>query len=132
MGSVVKALTKVFNPLAMPIARAGLIPVWGVVGHTGRRSGRRFDTPIALVPTRDGFVIPLPWGEKTDWCRNVVAARGGIVRWHGRDFAVRDPEVIDRAAAAQAFPPVLRALLPRLGISRFLRVRRVDAAERAA
>jgi deazaflavin-dependent oxidoreductase (nitroreductase family) len=132
MGSVLKALTKVFNPLAMPIARLGLISVWGVVRHTGRRSGRTFSTPIALTATREGFVIPLPWGEKTDWCRNVRAANGGVVRWGRHDYTVRDPEVIDRAAAAPAFSPPLRRLLPVLGIERFLRVRRADAAERAA
>ncbi len=132
MGSLLKLLTKVFNPLAMPIARLGLIPVWGVVRHTGRRSGRRFDTPIAVIGTPDGFVIPLPWGDGTDWCRNVRAARGGVVRWHGHDYEVRDPEVIDRATAGPAFPAPLRALLPRLGIERFLRVRRVDSATRAA
>jgi len=124
MGSVLKAATKVFNPLAMPIARLGLIPVWGVIRHTGRRSGKRYDTPIALTATQDGFVIPLPWGEKTDWCRNIRAANGGVVRWGGRDYAVRDPEIIDRAVAAPAFNPFLRSLLPVLGLSRFLRVQR--------
>ena len=132
MGSVLKAVTKAVNPLAMPIARLGLIPVWGVVGHTGRRSGKRYDTPIALMATRDGFVIPLPYGEKTDWCRNVRAANGAVIHWGRRDYAVCDPEVIGRASAAPAFNPALRRLLPVLGISRFLRVRRADAAERAA
>ncbi len=132
MGSVLKAVTKAVNPLAMPIARLGLIPVWGVVRHTGRRSGKRYDTPVALVATPDGFVIPLPYGEKTDWCRNVRAANGAAVMWGRREYAVRDPEIIDRPAAAPAFNPVLRSLLPVLGISRFLRVRRADSAERAA
>ena len=77
MASVLKAATHVFNPLAMPIASSGLIPVWGVIRHRGRKSGRAFATPVALAATRDGFVVPLPWGDRTDWCRNVFAARGG-------------------------------------------------------
>ena len=132
MGSVLKGLTKIFNPLAMPIASAGFVPIWGVIRHTGRKSGRQFATPIALMHTRDGFVIPLPWGEKTDWCRNVRAAGGAVVRWGGKDYAVSAPEVIDRATAGPAFFAPIRALLPMIGISRFLRVRRVDAATRAA
>ena len=132
MGSLLKALTKVFNPLAMPIASLGLISIWGIVRHSGRRSGKTYATPIALMATRDGFVIPLPWGEKTDWCRNIIAAHGGVIRWKGHDHQVRDPEVIDRAAAAPAFFPPIRALLPVIGISRFLRLRRADMAERAA
>ena len=123
MGSVLKRLTKVVNPVALRIAELGVIPIWGVVVHTGRRSGRRFATPIALAKTPDGFVIPLPWGEGTDWCRNLVAAKGGVVRWSGRDIQVRDPEIIDRAAAAPAFPAPIRRLIPIIGIERFLRVR---------
>ena len=132
MGSLVKALTKVFNPLAMPIAASGLLPIWGIVRHTGRRSGRTYSTPIVVMATRDGFVIPLPWGAKTDWCRNIVAAHGGVIRFRGHDLEVIDPEVIDRATAAPAFSAPLRASLGIVGISQFLRVRRVDAAARAA
>ncbi len=132
MGSLIKGLTKYLNPLAMPVARAGIVPIWGVVRHTGRKSGHPFATPIALMRTRDGFVIPLPWGEKTDWCRNIVAAHGGVVRFKGRDFEVRDPEVIDRTTAAPAFFAPIRALLPVIGIEKFLRVRSVDAVHRAA
>lgn len=126
MGSVIKGLAKVLNPALGKIAARGWIPVWGVVVHTGRKSGRRFATPIALAKTGDGFVIPLPWGPGTDWCRNLVAARGGIVRWGGHDHVVRDPEVVDRAAAAPAFPRLVRPLIPVVGIKRFLRVRLAD------
>lgn len=123
MGSVIKGLTKVLNPALGKIAAWGWIPVWGVVVHTGRKSGRRFATPIALGKTNDGFVIPLPWGPGTDWCRNLVAAHGGIVRWGGVDYSVRDPEVIEQAVAVPAFPRLIRPLIPVVGIERFLRVR---------
>src|SRR5438128_3893512 len=126
MGSVIKGLAKVLNPALGKIAARGWIPVWGVVVHTGRKSGRRFVTPIALARTDDGFVIPLPWGPGTDWCRNLIAAGGGVVRWGGRDHVVRDPEVVDRAVAAPAFPALARPLIPVVGIRRFLRVRLAD------
>ena len=128
MGSVIKGLTKVLNPALGKIAAWGWIPVWGVVVHTGRKSGRRFVTPIALAKTGDGFVIPLPWGPGTDWCRNLVAAGGGGVRWGGVDYLVRDPEVVDRALATPAFPRLIRPLIPVVGIERFLRVRLVGTA----
>src|SRR5437016_9161245 len=94
MGSVIKGLTKVLNPALGKIAAWGWIPVWGVVVHTGRKSGRRFVTPIALAKTSDGCVIPLPWGPGTDWCRSLVAARGGIVRWGGVEQVARDPDLV--------------------------------------
>ena len=128
MGSVIKGLAKVLNPVLGKVAARGWIPVWGVVVHIGRKSGRRFATPIALAKTNDGFVIPLPWGAGTDWCRNLVAAHGGIVRWRGVDHVVRDPEVIDAAEAAPAFPALIERLIPVIGIRRFLRVREMQAA----
>jgi len=123
MGSFIKGLTKVLNPALGKIAAWGWIPVWGVVVHTGRKSGRRFTTPIALAKTGDGFMIPLPWGPTTDWCRNLVAAHGGIVRFGGVEHVVRDPEVVDRAVAVPAFPRLIRPLIPVVGIRRFLHVR---------
>ena len=125
MGSVLKRLTKVVNPPARRIAELGFIPIWGVIVHTGRKSGRKFATPIALAKTRDGFVIPLPWGEGTDWCRNLLAAHGGVVRWGGRDIPVREPEIIDRAAAAPEFGLIPRRMVGLIGIERFVRVRTV-------
>ena len=132
MGSIVKALTGVFNPLAMPLASAGIVPVWGVVRHTGRKSGRSFATPIALAAKGDAFFVPLPWGERTDWCRNVVAAHGGVIRYRGRDYRVADPLVVSAADATPAFPRVIRPVIPVVGIKSFLRLRRVDALRSAA
>jgi deazaflavin-dependent oxidoreductase (nitroreductase family) len=124
MASVIRSATHLFNPLAMPIARSGFIPVWGVVRHRGRKSGRAFATPIALAATPDGFVIPLPWGDGTDWCRNVVAAGGGTIRYRGSDYPVRDPKVVSVDVARPAFPAPIRAIIPLTGIKRFLRVTR--------
>ena len=128
MASMVRSLAGVFNPLAMPVASSGLVPVWGVVRHTGRRSGRSFATPIALASKGDVFFVPLPWGERTDWCRNVVAARGGVVRYRGRDHRVVEPVVVSAAAAAPAFPRIIRPVIARVGIKTFLRLRRADGA----
>ncbi len=132
MGSFLKALTHVFNPLAMPLARSGAIPVWGVIRHRGRKSGRSFATPIALAATREHFFVPLPWGERTDWCRNVVAANGAAIRYRGREFSAIDPAVVSVDEARPAFPAPIRPAIALIGIKRFLRLRRIDSAERAA
>jgi deazaflavin-dependent oxidoreductase (nitroreductase family) len=128
MARTVRRLTRALNPMLMGLASSGWIPVWALVTHVGRRSGRVYRTPIAIRPTASGFVIPLPWGDGTDWCRNLIAANGGVVRWKGADYPVVAPEVVERSVAAPAFPAALRALLPVLGIKRFLAVHRVDAA----
>ena len=131
MGSLITRSAKYFNPLVLGLAGSGLIPVWAVIVHTGRRSGRRYRTPIAIYPNGSGFVIPLPFG-KTDWCRNVMAASDTVIRWKGRDYRVDSARVVDEATGKLAFPPVLRRAMALLGIKQFLAVQRVDAAAEAA
>jgi len=129
MGSLLKRLTKVLNPVLGTVAAWGLIPIWGIVEHTGRKTGRRFATPIALARTSDGFIVPLPWGDRTDWCRNLVAAHGGVIRWRGAEHIVRDPQFIDRAAAAPAFPRIARQALGAFKIERFVHLRRIEPSQ---
>jgi deazaflavin-dependent oxidoreductase (nitroreductase family) len=124
-----KLLARAFNPLAIPVAGSGLIPIWGVVRHTGRRSGRAYATPVALMATKDSFVIPLPYGSKTDWCRNLMSTGTGAIRWRGTEYPVREPQLIGPAVATAAFPRVFRPLLPVLGIHQFLQLRRADPAQ---
>jgi len=124
MASLIKSLTPIFNPLAMPLAASGLIPVWGVVRHTGRKSGRAFATPVALAASDETFFVPLPWGDRTDWCRNVLAAKGGAIRYRGHEYPVREPVVVTEADASPAFPAPLRPMLRLIGAKKFLRLRR--------
>ena len=42
-----------------------------VIQHQGRTSGSTYDTPIVPFTTSDGFVIPLPYGARADWVKNV-------------------------------------------------------------
>jgi deazaflavin-dependent oxidoreductase (nitroreductase family) len=79
-------------PLTAPIARrlAGrrFFPLWAVVHHRGRRTGRELSVPVAVQATPDAFVVVLPWGPGTNWARNVLAAGGCVVRWKGQDRRV--------------------------------------------
>jgi deazaflavin-dependent oxidoreductase (nitroreductase family) len=106
----------------MLLAGTRLLPLYGVIHHRGRRSGKEFTTPVVVRPTRDGFIVPMPWGERTDWFRNVRAAGGCLIRWKGRDYTLVQPEVIAAAAADAAFGSTQRAALSRLGITSVLRL----------
>jgi deazaflavin-dependent oxidoreductase (nitroreductase family) len=120
-------ITHATGPLALRVAERGVIPIWAVVRHRGRRSGKVYSTPIAIRPTPDGFVLPLPWGAGTDWCRNLRAAGGGVIRWGGADIDVTSPEIIDAADAMPAFDAYMRPIVKLIGIKKFLRVRRTAA-----
>jgi deazaflavin-dependent oxidoreductase (nitroreductase family) len=130
--SLMVRLTRATGPISMRIAQTGIVPLWAVVRHRGRRSGKLYSTPIAIRPTPEGFVLPLPWGENTDWCRNLRAADGGVIRWSGREVEVKAPEVIDTADALPAFPAVMRPIVRLIGIKKFLRVRRAYGTDTVA
>lgn len=116
------------------IARAGGVPsvalagrrgfaLWALVECTGRTSGRTYRIPVATAPTPDGFVIPLPFGDATQWVRNVLASGSATIRWNGRTLALAEPEIIPTADAASFFVAPIRAVLGGVGIRHFLRVR---------
>jgi deazaflavin-dependent oxidoreductase (nitroreductase family) len=114
-----------FNRLVLLLAGTRFLPLYGVISHRGRRSGKVYRTPVVVRPTSDGFIVPMPWGESTDWYRNVRAAGECTIRWKGRDYSLVDPEVIgDAPAAAPGFGALERAMMNRLGIRQALRLHR--------
>lgn len=86
-----------------PVQRlwAGWAPTFGILEHTGRRSGRIYRTPLTVFGTDTGVAILLTYGPDRDWLKNLSAAGGGRMRRHGRTFAVRDPQVVGRDEAAR-------------------------------
>jgi len=98
----------------------------GVIHHVGRRSGRLYSTPVVADPTADGFVIPLPYGKDVDWLRNVQAAGQCTITWHGNEYKVHEPELIDAATAFAMVPPLIRRTWRVLGMGKlqFLRMKR--------
>ena len=116
--SALLSATRLFNPLVLHLAGTRLLPLYGVMQHRGRRSGKAFRTPVVVRPTSDGFIVPMPWGERTDWYRNVRAAGECTIRWKGRDYAMLRPEVLDTATAAAAFDPRQRDMMARFGINK--------------
>ena len=116
------------NPLMLSLAGSRRLPVFAVIYHRGRRSGRSYTTPLGARPTADGFVIPLTFGERADWFRNVQAAGGCVIRWKGVNYPVIEPVVVDWATARSAFYPVERVVMPLLGIEHFVRLRHALAS----
>jgi deazaflavin-dependent oxidoreductase (nitroreductase family) len=114
------------SPLTMPLAGKRWNPIFAVVEHRGRRSGRGYATPVAARRVTGGFVISLAFGAQVDWYRNLVAASEGTIRWRGREYAVTAPERIDAAAALDAFHSIQRLLLRIAGVDGYVRVRDAD------
>lgn len=88
---------------------------FAIIRHVGRRSGKPYETVIWVWPTREGFVIALTYGPNVDWYRNMLAAGGGTVFWHGKLYTVGKPEPIDAGAALPAFPALFRLIFRTFG-----------------
>jgi deazaflavin-dependent oxidoreductase (nitroreductase family) len=86
-----------------PVQRlwAGFIPAMGILEHMGRRSKRRYRTPLMVFTTDEGVAILLTYGPDRDWLKNITAADGGRLKRYGRTFSVTDPRVMPKAAAAE-------------------------------
>jgi len=87
--------------------------VWAVVHHRGRKSGTDYATPIAVVPTMDRtlVLIGLPWGPKTNWARNVVAAGSADLTLQGTVRSTNSPRIIGPTEAAALAKPPFRLIV---------------------
>lgn len=108
-----RLLVKVTQPVAMALSGHRWLPLWAVMHHVGRRSGREYAVPIAVVPTdrRDVVLIALPWGERTNWARNVLAAGGARLSWRGQEVPVTNPRIVDTPVAVGLVRRPLRRMI---------------------
>jgi deazaflavin-dependent oxidoreductase (nitroreductase family) len=126
-GGVLWRIARSTNPVMLPSAGHRWNPIFAVVEHRGRKSGRRYAAPVAARRTRGGFVISLAFGAQVDWFRNLVAAGGGTIRWRGVAYAVATPERVDVATGLAAFHPIQRLLLRIARVDGYVFVADVDS-----
>jgi deazaflavin-dependent oxidoreductase (nitroreductase family) len=120
---VVRFVARFLNPVVMLVAGRRWMPVLGILHHVGRRSGRAYATPLGMRPLGNTFVMPRTFGEDAAWYQNVLAAGGCVVTYRGADYRLVEPEVIDFATAAPAFPRYERLQFRLAGINEYLRLR---------
>lgn len=122
--STLRRLTQIMRPLALRSAgKAGSNT--SVVSHVGRRSGRRYDTPIVAALHGDDFYIALPYGERTDWLKNVLASGNAQILTGGESYAVDLPETVPMAEATGYFRSKEQRLHRRFRVESALRLHRV-------
>jgi deazaflavin-dependent oxidoreductase (nitroreductase family) len=123
--SVARVNRRVTNHLLGPLAAR--LPGFGVVTHSGRKSGRRYRTPVGVFAAADGYVVALTYGKDTDWVRNVVAAGGCELEIRGRHVRLTAPRVVHDESRRLAPRPV-RPILRLLGVTDFLQLSTAPAA----
>ncbi|HEU4361170.1 MAG TPA: nitroreductase family deazaflavin-dependent oxidoreductase [Mycobacterium sp.] len=105
----------VTNPLVRPVS--GWLPLFSIVEHTGRRSGKRYCTPVTMFHTPDGVAVLLVYGPDRDWVKNLQATDGGRVKFGGKTFDVTAPRIVPTAEAVGLFKPPWRQLLGHSGVA---------------
>lgn len=127
-GGVFWRISRLTRPAMLPLAGKHWNPIFAVVEHRGRKTGRVYRTPVAARRSADGFIIALAFGAQVDWYRNLVAAGGGTIRWRGDVYSVTAPERVDAATVLLTFDPVQRLLLRIAGIDGFVVVCDAESA----
>jgi deazaflavin-dependent oxidoreductase (nitroreductase family) len=112
--------THVFNPVTRLVA--GRLPGFGILTHTGRRSRRRYRTPLLVLRRRDDVVIALWYGSDVHWVKNVLAAGGCELETRGRKLRLTDP-AISADPARSVLPLPLRLAGALVGLTDFIRLR---------
>jgi deazaflavin-dependent oxidoreductase (nitroreductase family) len=128
---VMGPMTKALNPVMMKLAGRRHVRMAAQIHHVGRRSGKQYVTPAGARLTGDTFVIPLTFGNQSDWSRNVRAAGGCSITVNGTCYRAVQPELVDGDQAGpvirEAFGPIERAMFRMLGIRQYLLLRRADS-----
>jgi deazaflavin-dependent oxidoreductase (nitroreductase family) len=119
---VIRFMAGIANPAVSRVAGSRWFPPFGVLVHRGRRSGRAYATPVGMGWTGSAFVIPLTFGDRSHWYRNVIEAGEFTIVWKGARRRAGSPAVIGAAEARPSFPRPLWWLLSLVGIRTYLKV----------
>jgi deazaflavin-dependent oxidoreductase (nitroreductase family) len=127
---VLGPLTKLLNPLVRALAGRRFVPLIARIHHVGRRSGRPYMTPTGAHVSGNTIVIPLSFGNVSDWARNVRAAGGCVVALGGKSYHATQPRFVDSADAKpvvdQSFSAVNRFGFRLFGIRQYLFLHTTD------
>lgn len=94
-------------------------PLFAVLHHRGRRSGRRYAVPINVFRHGDRYLVALTYGPDTDWLRNVLAAGRCTITTRGRVVPLVAPRVY-RDVHRRGVPAPVRWVLRDIGADEFL------------
>ncbi len=108
------------NHVMEPLARH--VPGFGVVIHTGRKSGRTFRTPVNVFQQPGAYVFALTYGRESQWVRNVLANSGCLLETQGRTWRLTEPRLF-HDPKHRAVPKPVGLMLKLLLVDDFLEVR---------
>jgi deazaflavin-dependent oxidoreductase (nitroreductase family) len=97
------------------------LPGFGMITHVGRKSGRRYRTPVNVFRAPGGFLIALTYGPNSFWVQNILAAGAAELETHRTRYHLSAPIVVHDPSRGQ-FPFIVRIALRILGATDYLLV----------
>jgi deazaflavin-dependent oxidoreductase (nitroreductase family) len=123
---VVSPLSKILNPAIAKLAGRRHFAMAAAIHHAGRRSGKSYVTPVNARVNGDVAVVPLTFGNQSDWVRNVRAAGSCWIRVNGKGHNAMRPEILNwvdaKSLVRATFNPLERMAFRSLGIKQFMRL----------
>jgi deazaflavin-dependent oxidoreductase (nitroreductase family) len=116
-------MTKVLNPVSLKMAGGPGFRMAGRIHHVGRISATKYVTPIGTRVKNRKVLIPLTFGNQSDWVRNVRSAGGATVEVRRRTYHIGAPEFLNWPEAGQivrANFPLARGVFKILGVKQFM------------
>lgn len=99
------------------------LPTFAIIRYRGRRSGKRYRTPMNVFRHGDAYVFALTYGSDVQWVKNVMAAGEAELEIRTRVIHLTDPEMfVDPTRHLMPLP--VRLILGLMRVSEFLRMRR--------
>ncbi|HET7763365.1 MAG TPA: nitroreductase family deazaflavin-dependent oxidoreductase [Phycicoccus sp.] len=90
------------------------------VEHVGRRTGRRYVTPLNAFRDGDVVTVALTYGHSTDWLRNVRAAGGCRMRVGPEVLTLGPPHHLGPEEGRARVPAPVRVVLELLDVDEFV------------
>lgn len=123
---VMSPLSQMLNPIVATFAGRRFFAMAAALHHAGRRSGKSYVTSVGARVNGDIAIIPLTFGNQSDWVRNVCAAGSCRIRINGKDYQAVRPQILNwadvKSPVRAAFNPLERSVFALLGIKQFMRL----------
>ena len=109
---------RVANPIISKIAPH--VPHMAVVIHRGRRSGKRYETPVLIFANDKRVTLALTYGADVDWLKNVRASNGCRLVRRGREREATNPRMLSTEEGMRRMPAPISLILRLSDVSDFL------------
>ena len=122
-----RLLTKRLNWMVPGMAGKAWLPLFSVLEHKGRKTGKLRQTPVVAQAERGRFWLVVIFGEGSGWVRNVMAAQQATLTYRGEQWRLREPVLLE-AKEASGMPGMTGLRLKLFGAHEVMRLE----AERVA